>query len=68
MKGSGGKRVETVSLEQSKEDLLFIKGLLEEGKVLPLIDASFPLERAADAFWLYENDHARGKIVIAIRR
>jgi hypothetical protein len=35
-------------------------------KVLPVIDASFPLERAADAFWLYERDHARGKIVIAM--
>jgi NADPH:quinone reductase-like Zn-dependent oxidoreductase len=66
MNGSGGKRVEIVSLEQSREDLLFLKGLLEEGKVLPLIDASFPLERAADAFRLYERDHARGKIVITM--
>ncbi len=32
MKQSGGKRVETLSVEQSREDLLFIKGLLEEGK------------------------------------
>jgi len=66
MKGSGGKRIETLSLEQSREDLLFIARLLEEGKVLPSIDASFPLERAADAFRLYERDHARGKIVITM--
>jgi NADPH:quinone reductase-like Zn-dependent oxidoreductase len=59
--GSGGKGIETLSLEQSREDPLFMKELLEEGKVLPLIDASFPLERTADAFRLNEKDHARGK-------
>jgi NADPH:quinone reductase-like Zn-dependent oxidoreductase len=67
MKGSGGKRIETLSLEHSREDLLFLKGLLEEGKLHILIDASFPLERAADAFRLYERDHARGKIVITMK-
>jgi len=66
MNGSGGKRVETLSLEQSRDDLLFLKGLLEEGKVLPPIDAIFPLEKTADAFRLYEKAHARGKIVIAM--
>jgi NADPH:quinone reductase-like Zn-dependent oxidoreductase len=67
MKGSGGKRIETLSLEQSREDLLFMKGLLEEGKLHILIDATFPLEWAADAFRLYERDHARGKIVITMK-
>ncbi len=65
-KGSGGKKVETFSLEQSREDLLFLKRLLEEGNVIPLIDASFPLERTADAFRHYEKDHPRGKIVITM--
>jgi NADPH:quinone reductase-like Zn-dependent oxidoreductase len=66
MKESGGKRVETLSLVLNRDDLLFMKELLEEGKVLPLIDAVFPLERTADAFRLYEKDHARGKIVITM--
>jgi NADPH:quinone reductase-like Zn-dependent oxidoreductase len=66
MNGSGGKRVETLTLVHSREDLLFIKGLLEAGKVLPPIDAIFPLERTADAFRVFEKDHARGKIVIAM--
>jgi NADPH:quinone reductase-like Zn-dependent oxidoreductase len=47
--------------------LLFLKGLLEDGKLHILIDASFPLARAADAFQLYEKDHARGKIVITMK-
>jgi hypothetical protein len=32
-----------------------------------LIDASFPLKRAADAFGLYERDPARGRIVITMK-
>lgn len=67
-KGSGGKSIETLSLAHSRDDLLFLKGLIEEGKLLPMIDASFPLERTADAFRLYEQDHARGKIVITMQR
>jgi NADPH:quinone reductase-like Zn-dependent oxidoreductase len=66
MNRSGGKRVETLSLEHSREDLLFIKGLLEEGNVRAMVDASFPLENTADAFRQYENEHARGKIVITM--
>lgn len=66
MKGSGGKRIEILSLKKSREDLLFVKELLEQGKIFPLVDACFPLERAADAFRLYEKDHARGKIVITV--
>lgn len=66
-KGSGGKRIEVLSLKKSREDLLFVKELLEEGKFVPLLDACFPLERAADAFRLYEKDHARGKIVITVK-
>ncbi len=31
-----------------------------------MIDASFPLESTADAFRHYENEHARGKIVITM--
>jgi NADPH:quinone reductase-like Zn-dependent oxidoreductase len=66
MKGSGGKRIEILLLKQSREDLLFVKDLLDQGKLLPLVDAGFPLERAADAFRLYEKGHAQGKIVITV--
>jgi NADPH:quinone reductase-like Zn-dependent oxidoreductase len=67
MKRSGGKSIETLSLEYGREDLLFLKGLLEEEKLHTLIDASFPLEKTADAFRRYEKGHARGKIVITMK-
>ncbi|MFN2137945.1 MAG: zinc-binding dehydrogenase [Candidatus Promineifilaceae bacterium] len=57
-----------VDLEQSQEDLLLLKELLEAGKVRPVIDAVYPLQETADAFRTYENKHARGKIVIGINQ
>ena len=40
--------------------------LIEEGKVTPAIDRSFPLDRASAAMRHLEAGHIRGKIVITI--
>jgi NADPH:quinone reductase-like Zn-dependent oxidoreductase len=67
-RGNDRRRQKThvVDLQQSQEDLLLVKELLEAGQVKPVIDAAFPLSQTADAFRLYENERARGKIVIAV--
>ena len=61
-----GQKTHVVDLQQSQEDLLFMTGLIESGQVMPVIDAVYPLTQTADAFRNYENEHARGKIVIGI--
>ena len=61
-----GQKTHVVDLQQSQEDLLFMTGLIESGQVRPVIDAVYPLSQTADAFRTYENEHARGKIVISI--
>jgi NADPH2:quinone reductase len=38
--------------------------LLARGQIKPLIDSTFPLERAADAHRCMENGEHRGKIVL----
>jgi len=40
--------------------------LLREGRVKPLIDSTFPLEKAADAHWRMETSEHIGKIVLAL--
>ena len=50
----------------SKEDLLFLKELLEAGKVVPVIDKSYPLSETAAAIRYLIEEHGRGKIVIAV--
>ena len=47
-------------------DLGALAELIERGKVTPVIDRSYPLERAADAVRYVETRHARGKVVLTI--
>ncbi|MHA1219125.1 MAG: zinc-binding dehydrogenase, partial [Candidatus Heimdallarchaeaceae archaeon] len=49
----------------SVEDLEFMKELIEAGKVVPVIDKSFPLTETAEAI-LYYKEGAQGKVVITI--
>ena len=50
----------------SKEDLIVIGGLMEAGKVKPVIDRSYPLAEVPDAIRYLEEGHARGKIIITM--
>ena len=49
-----------------KQDLVFIKELLESGKVVPVIDRRYPLSETAEAIRYLEEGHARGKVVISV--
>lgn len=62
-----GKQVLITELRPDQSDLFFLKELLESGKVKPVIDSVYPLERAADAFRHYEDEHPRGKVVIRVQ-
>jgi NADPH:quinone reductase-like Zn-dependent oxidoreductase len=46
------------------EDLLYIKELIEAGKLTPVIDQTYPLNETPEAFRYLEEEHARGKVVI----
>ena len=50
----------------NKKDLLILKELLEAGKITPVIDRTFPLSEAPDAFRYLEQRRAQGKIVITV--
>ncbi len=50
----------------TKEDLLFLKGLIEAGKVTPVIDRTYPLTETAEAIRHVEAGHVRGKLVITV--
>ena len=50
----------------SKTDLVFMKELLETGKVTPTIDRRYALSELPDALRYLEKGHARGKVVITV--
>jgi NADPH:quinone reductase-like Zn-dependent oxidoreductase len=50
----------------NQKDLVFLKDLLEAGKVVPVIDRRYALSDAAEALRYLEERHAQGKIVITV--
>jgi len=52
--------------QQNVEDLPVLRDLLDEGKVTPVIDRTYPLDDAAEAIRYLEKGHARGKVVVTI--
>ena len=50
----------------NQKDFIFMKELIEAGKVPPVIDRCYPLSEVPDAIRYLEEGHARGKIVITI--
>ena len=63
----GGKKVGLMETAKgNKKDLLFIKELLEAGKVKPVIDRGYSFNEVADAIRYLEEGHAQGKVVITV--
>ena len=63
---TGSKKMTNFSAKAIKQDLAFIKDLLETGKVVPVIDRRYPLHEVADSLRYLEEGHAQGKVVITI--
>ncbi|MBM3180834.1 MAG: NAD(P)-dependent alcohol dehydrogenase [Chloroflexi bacterium] len=63
----GGRKIRFMGIATTpKKDLLILKELLETGKLVPIIDKSYPLSETAEAIKYLMNEHARGKVVIKI--
>ncbi len=61
---SGGRKMVTILAKISPEDLTLIGGLIEAGKVTPVIDRRYGLSELPEAMRYLELGHARGKVVI----
>ena len=59
----GSKKMHSFMAKMDKKDLIFLKDLLEAGKVVPVIDR-YSFSDAAEAVRFLEEGHARGKVVI----
>ncbi len=62
----GGKQMGNLLVKPTQKDLLFLKELLEAGKVVPVIDQRFPLSQLPDAIRYLETGRAKGKVVITV--
>jgi NADPH:quinone reductase-like Zn-dependent oxidoreductase len=64
---TGSKKLTHLYQRPNQKDLVFMKGLLEAGKVVPVIDRCYPLNEVAEALRYYEERHSQGKVVITVK-
>ncbi len=60
------QRLRPFMAKQKREDLLTLTGLIEDGKLIPVLDRTYPLADTAEGLRRVEQGHARGKVVVTV--
>jgi NADPH:quinone reductase-like Zn-dependent oxidoreductase len=61
-----GKKVICGMAPIKKQDLIFLKGLVEAGKLRTVIDRRYPLEQTAEAHSYFESGRRKGYVVVTL--
>jgi len=66
---TGSKKMGSVMWKpNNQEDLAILEELFAAGKVVPVIDRTYPLSEVPEAIRYLEEGHARGKVVITLEQ
>ena len=60
------QRLRPLPSKEKREELLAVTGLIEEAKVTPVVDRTYPLADTAEGLRHIEQGHARGKVVVTV--
>jgi NADPH:quinone reductase-like Zn-dependent oxidoreductase len=62
----GTKKMKSLAAKANQKDLEFLAGLLEKGRIRPVIERRYPLEKTAEAMNYLRQGHPAGKVIIII--
>jgi len=60
------QRLRPLPSKQNREELLAVTELIEDGKLTPIVDRTYPLADTAEGLSYVEQGHARGKVVVTV--
>ncbi|RLD57295.1 MAG: NAD(P)-dependent alcohol dehydrogenase [Bacteroidetes bacterium] len=60
----GSRKMHTLTVKSNQKDLEFLAKLAGDGKIKPLIESRYSLDKTAEAMRYVNEGHARGKVVI----
>jgi NADPH:quinone reductase-like Zn-dependent oxidoreductase len=63
---AGSKKMTSLAAKANKTDIELVARLAAEGKIRPVIDRRYPLERTPEAMSYLAQGHASGKVVINV--